>query len=232
MAVFPFEPVPLIIPSASNCLLWMRPDDTRSSNITSSAGRLSAIKNLANNRNLIRNTVTANQPGTGVATINGLNAISFDDDNNRWLTTGLPSTMTDFTFFTVAQKGGSTTQSVIMSQVRFTTNGSGFVSDDGTSAIGLVSGASAVTAPAIFAITGNVATSTRNLYKSSTTIGASGAYDGNITPTFFGTLVATSGSARGGFNMGETIMYNKVLSTAEITRIIRYLANQWGVILI
>jgi len=215
--------------------LWMRPRDTRPSNITSSAGRLSAIKNLANNRNLISNGVTANQPSTGAVTINGLNALGFDNDNNRWLATGLPATMTNFTFFTVAQRVGSSQGIVLggastISIIRFTANSLGFNSDDGTSTLTLASGTSVLTAPAIFAITGNAATSTRNLYKNSATIGTTGAYDGNITPSFFGTAAASSGSARG-FNMGETIMYNKVLSSDEIIRIMRYLANESGVIL-
>jgi hypothetical protein len=143
--------------------------------------------------------------------------------------------MTNFTFFTVVQRvaaqgtvlGGASTISIM----RMTANGLGFNSDDGTSTLALASGTSVVTAPAIFAITGNVATSTRNLYKNSATIGISGAYDGNITPSFFGTASAGSGSARGGFNLGETIMYNKVLSSDEIIRIMRYLANESGVIL-
>ena len=237
MAVFPIEPTPLIIPSASNCLLWMRPSDTRSSNITASAGRLSAIKNLANNRTLINNGVTANQPSTGVETINGLNAIGFDNDNNRWLVTGLPATMSNFTFFTVVQQVVSASQGMVLAGasavqiMRMSASNLGYSSTDGTTAISLTAGASVLTAPAIFAITGNATTSTRNLYKNSPTIGATGAYDGGIVPSFFGTSAAGSGNGRGGFKMGETIMYKSVLSADEITRIMRYLANEWGVIL-
>ena len=231
------EPVPLIIPSASNCLLWIRPQDTRAENMTSSADRLSSIKNLANNRFLINNGVTANQPSTGVETINGLNAIGFDNDNNRWLTTGLPATMTNFTFFTVVQQVVSGTQGLVLSGggtvqiMRMSLTNLGYSSNDGTTTITLAAGTSVLTAPAIFAITGNVATSTRNLYKNSPTIGATGAYDGGMIPNFFGTGAVGSGNARGGFKMGETIMYNKALSADEITRIMQYLSNQSGVIL-
>jgi hypothetical protein len=231
------EPVPLIIPSASNCLLWMRPQDVRAENMTFSGGRLSAIKNLANDRNLISNGVTANQPSTGAVTINGLNAIGFDNDNNRWLTTGLPATMTNFTFFTVVQQVVSGTQGLVLSGggtvqiMRMSLTNLGYSSNDGTTTITLAAGTSVLTAPAIFAITGNVATSTRNLYKNSPTIGATGAYDGGMIPNFFGTGAVGSGNARGGFKMGETIMYNKALSADEITRIMQYLSNQSGVIL-
>jgi hypothetical protein len=237
MAVFPIQPVPLIIPSASNCLLWMRPQDTRAENMTFSGGRLAAIKNLANNRILINNTVTANQPSTGVETINGLNAIGFDNDNNRWLLTGLPASITNFTFFTVVQQVISASQGIVLGgsasvQVaRMSNTNLGYSSTDGTTGVTLAAGTSVFTAPAIFAITGNVATSTRNLYKNSPTIGATGAYDGTVAPGGFGTAQATSGSARGGFKMGETIVYKSVLSADEITTIMRYLANQLGVIL-
>ena len=111
-------------------------------------------------------------------------------------------------------------------------NNLGYTSSDGPTVLTLNSGDSVLTAPAIFAVTANVATSTRNLYKNSATIGVTGVYDGSVAATFFGTGVAVSGSARGGFNLGETIIYNKVLSAAEITTIMQYLANKSGVILI
>jgi hypothetical protein len=215
----------------------MRPDDTRSSNITSSAGRLSAIKNLANNRNLISNGVTANQPSTGAVTINGLNAIGFDNDNNRWLTTGLPAAMTNFTCFTVVQQVVSGIEGRVLGgasgihAIRMTPNNLGYTSTDGTTLITLAAGTSVLTAPAIFAITGNATTLIRNLYKNSATIGATGAYDGGIVPSFFGTGSASSGSAKGGFKMGETIIYKSVLSADEITTIMQYLSNRSGVIL-
>jgi len=232
------QKTPLVIqPNCSNCLLWMRPQDVNAENMTFSGGRLAAIKNLANNRILINNTVTANQPSTGVETINGLNAIGFDNDNNRWLLTGLPASITNFTVFLVVQQLVSATQGIVLGGstsvqvVRMSTTNLGYNSTDGTTGITLAAGASVLTAPAIFAITGNVATSTRNLYKNSATIGATGAYDGAIAPGGFGTATASSGSARGGFKLGETIVYKSVLSADEITTIMRYLANQWGVIL-
>jgi len=237
MAVFPIQPVPLIIPSASNCLLWMRPQDTRAENMTFSAGRLAAIKNLANNRNLINNTVTANQPSTGVETINGLNAIGFDNDNNRWLLTGLPASITNFTVFVVVQQLVSATQGIVfggsasVQTIRMTIGNTGFNTNDGTTGLSLTAGVSVLTAPAIFAITGNATTLIRNLYKNSATIGTTGAYDGGIVPAFFGSAFSGSGNARGGFKMGETIVYKSVLSADEITTIMRYLANQSGVIL-
>lgn len=231
MALFTIEPTPLTIPGA---VLWMRPDDTRSSNMTASVNRLSAIKNLANNRLLIQNPVSSNQPGTGVSTINGLNAIQFDNDNNRWLTTGL-STMTNSTFFIVIQKFIANTQGLISGSdqiMRPTFNDTaGFISNDGTTSITTTSGASLLTTPAILGITCDAASSTRNLYKSSLTINISGGYDGSYNQQFFGTQAASSGSARGGYNQGETVIYNRVLTSTEITKIMRYLANRWGIIL-
>ena len=237
MAASPTEVKPLTIPSASNCILWMRPDDTSSSNMTSSANRLSAIKNLANNRVLISNGTTANQPSTGLVTINGLNALGFDNDNNRWLTTGIPASLTNFTVFAVVQQvvsgaqgvvfGGSSTNQV----VRMTVGNTGFNSTDGTTGLSITAGVSVLTAPAIFAVTANASTSTRNLYKNSATIGTTGTYDGSISATLFGAATGSTGNARGGFNLGETIIYNKALSATEITTIMQFLSNRSGVIL-
>jgi len=237
MAVFPIQPTPLTIASASNCILWMRPDDTSSDNMTFSANRLSAIKNLANNRFLINNGTTANQPSTGLVTINGLNALGFDNDNNRWLNLGIPASLTNFTIFVVVQQAVSGSQGMVFggtntSQVmRMAGNNLGYNSYDTTTSISLSTGVSVLTAPAIFAITANVSTSTRNLYKNSATIAVTGAYDGSISATYFGAATAGTGNARGGFNLGETIIYNKALSAAEITEIMQFLSNRSGVIL-
>lgn len=233
----PTQLTPLTIDSCSNCILWMRPDIITSDNMTFSANRLSAIKNLANNRVLISNGTTANQPSTGLVTINGLNALGFENDNNRWLTTGIPASLTNFTVFAVVQQVVSGTQGVVFGGgasnqiIRMTTGNTGFNSFDGTLGLSLTAGVSVLTAPAIFAVTANVSTSTRNLYKNSATIGATGAYDGSVSATLFGASTAGSGSARGGFNLGETIIYNKALSAAEITAIMQFLSNRSGVIL-
>jgi hypothetical protein len=237
MAVFPIQPTPLTIPSASNCILWMRPDDTSSSNMTSSANRLSAIKNLANNRVLTSNGTTANQPSTGLVTINGLNALGFDNDNNRWLNLGIPAPLTNFTIFVVVQQAVSAAQGIVFGGggsnqvIRMSSTNLGYNSTDGVTGLSITTGVSVLTAPAIFAITGNVSTSTRNLYKNSATIATTGSYDGAITATLFGSAATGSGNARGGFNLGETVIYNKALSATEITAIMQFLSNRSGVIL-
>ena len=231
------QPTPLIIPSCSNCILWMRPDITTSDNMTFSANRLSAIKNLANNRFLINNGTTANQPSTGLVTIGGLNALGFDNDNNRWLNLGIPATSTNFTIFVVVQQAVSASQGIVFGGgatnqvIRMSSTNLGYSSTDGTTGLSITTGVSVLTAPAIFAITANASTSTRNLYKNSATIAVTGAYDGSVTATLFGAATPGTGSARGGFNLGETIIYNKALSAAEITTIMQYLANKSGVIL-
>ena len=236
MAVFPTEPKPLIIPSASNCILWMRPQDTRASNMTTSGGRLSAIKNLANNRILINQTTAARQPASGVVTINGLNALQYDNDNNRWLSTNM-TTLTNLTIFVVVEQFVADVQAHVFAgngteqTIRLGSN-TGFTSNDGSTALALTGGTSIITAPAIFALRADASLLTRNLYKNSATSGTSGVYDGIMGARFFGTNSNAAGGARGGFKQGETIIYNKALSDSEIITIMRYLANQWGVILI
>lgn len=235
MAVFPIEPTPLTISSASNCILWMRPQDTKASNMTTSGGRLSAIKNLANNRILINQTTAAYQPASGVATINGLNALRYDNDNNRWLFTNI-TTLTNLTIFVVVQQFVAGVQAHVFAgtgaeqTIRLGSN-TGFTCNDSSTALGLTGGTSIITEPAILAVRANASLLTRNLYKNSATSGTSGVYDGTMGAQFFGTNANAAGGARGGFNQGETIIYNKALSDSEIITIMRYLANQWGVIL-
>jgi hypothetical protein len=235
MAVSPLEPTPLAIPSASNCILWMRPQDTRSSNMTTSAGRLSAIKNLANNRILINQTTAAYQPASGVATINGLNALQYDNDNNRRLSTNITN-QANLTIFTVIQQFVIGVQAHVFAgtgteqTIRLASN-TGFTCNDGSTALSLVGDTSILTQPAILAVRANASLLTRNLYKNSATAGTSGVYDGNIGAQLFGANSTAASGARGGFNQGETIIYNKALSDSEIITIMRYLANQSGVIL-
>jgi hypothetical protein len=237
MALFTKESTPLTI---SGCIVWMVPSDTRSTNITASGGRLSAIKNLANNRSLINNTVSANQPATGTQTINGLNSIYFDNDNNRWLNTNLSVVIRygTQTMFTVVQAKDSGYSGLVYSgdageqSIRLQTDNTAFNSSDGTIGLTFSGGASYYNAPAILGIVANSNNSTRLLYKNSDTAGVSGTYDGSLGCYYFGTNSPISGFARGGFKLGETIIYNKALSANEITIIVRYLARKWGTILV
>ena len=236
MATSLTEPTPLIIPSCSNCILWIRPQNTEESNMTTSGGRLSAIKNLANNRILINQTNAARQPASGVATIKGLNALQYDNDNNRWLSTNI-TTLTNLTIFVVVEQFVAGVQAHVFAgngaeQTIRLGSDTGFTSNDGSTALGLTGGTSIITAPAILALRADASLLTRNLYKNSATPGTSGVYDGIMGARFFGTNSNAAGGARGGFKQGETIIYNKALSDSEILTIMRYLANEWGVILI
>jgi hypothetical protein len=205
--------------------------------MTSSGGRLSAIKNLANNPALINNAVLANQPAIGTQLINGLNSIYFDNDDNRWLTTGLNIRTGSQTIFAVVQQVNSGTAGLVYAgdaaeqTIRVSSTNLGFTSNDNASTITLASGTSILTSPAILGIVANSSNSTRSLYKNSDTAGASGGFDGTLGCAYFGANAAASGLARGGFKLGETVIYNRVLPASDITKIVRYLAGRWGVIL-
>jgi hypothetical protein len=203
--------------------------------MTTSAGRLSAIKNLANNRILINQVTAAYQPASGVATINGLNALQYDNDNNRRLSTNITN-QANLTIFSVIQQFVTGVQAHVIAgtgaeQTMRLASDNGFTCNDGSTALALTGGTSILTAPAILAVRANASLLTRNLYKNSATAGTSGVYDGLIGTQFFGANGSGASGARGGFNQGETIIYNKALSDSEVLTIMRYLANQWGVIL-
>lgn len=230
MTIFPQTQVPLIV---SGCLLWLKADDQSSASMTASSGRVSALRNFAS-RTAITQATGAAQPSNTV-TIKGLPALGFDNDNERYLNTNIPSTLGNATIFVVVQQAVSGVQGMVTGtggstqSIRMANNNLGYTCLDGTTVITLASGTSVLTSPAIFAVTCDVAGSTRNLYKNSTTVGATGAYDGSIGTLYLGTASSGAGQSRGGFNLGEMAIYNKVLNSTELAQVFSYLGNKWGI---
>jgi hypothetical protein len=46
---------------------------------------------------------------------------------------------------------------------------------------------------------------------------------------YLGTASSGAGQSRGGFNLGEMAIYNKVLNSTELAQVFSYLGNKWGI---
>jgi hypothetical protein len=223
--------VPLIIPG---CSLWMKAKDTSSSNMTVSGGRVASIRNLAGG--YITQGTAAAQPAN-TSFINGFPALSFDADSNRWLNTNIAATLTNCTIFCVVQQEVAASQGMVIGgagaaqTIRMTGNNLGYTSNDLTTTLTLSSGSSVLTEPAIFAVTCDATGSARSLYKNSVTAGTTGAYDGTISPQYIGGG-GVLGAARGGFKLGEMVIFNRQTPADDLLTMLRYLSNDWGIALI
>jgi len=223
--------VPLTIPS---CKLWMIGNDLSQSNMTESAGRVSSIRNLASNAPITQVT-GANQPAN-TGTINGLSAISFDNDNARLFNTNIPA-YTNTTIICVAMVSVLNTQGIVVGgttstrqTMRFNLDASnGFTCGDATSVVTYAPGGNSLNVPKILCVTADVPTTTRNLYQNSfSAVATTGSYNGTLGATLLGAS-GDSSNSRGGFYLGEAIVYNRVLSSTELATVFVYLSNKWGI---
>lgn len=202
--------------------------------ITRSGGRVSVMRNRVNvSANATQPTSSA-QPASGV-TINGKNAIFFDNDNNRFLNSNIGSSLTNATIFVVVQQVVSGALGHIIAgtganqTIRVASGNLGFTSNDGTTTITNSAGPSLLTTPAILALTCDAGGSSRASYLSSLTAQQTGSYDGTIGSQFFGTISSVAGNARGGYSQGESIIANRVYTKQEIALTNFILSRMWGI---
>ena len=84
---------------------WHNAADNSSSSIVSSGGAVSSWLDQSGGGNHLTQGVGANQPATGVETLNGLNLIAFDGDNDYMQETGTSNIadviLSDHTIFLV-----------------------------------------------------------------------------------------------------------------------------------
>ena len=235
--------VPLTIPS---CVGWMDAADTSTSNITSSGGAVSQIANKANSQIPFVQAAGADQPTTGIRTINGLNALDFDGSTEYLSANGLAGLFTgsdkSMTVFSVCQSdapsGGtqqsiwglgysSTTNPIMYQYYLSSTNGITRRDDAGT--IVTISPAiiSGVNVNAIV-FSGTTVSS----YTNATTNASGSAMDvGNITVDRFAIGALLRPTAGQFFNgvISEVIIYNTALTDEQRISIQRYLGNKWGI---
>jgi Bacterial Ig domain/Calx-beta domain len=216
-------------------------DGNNQSSMTQSNGAVTRWSDLSgNNNNLIQNTTNA-QPTTGTVTINGLNAVDFDGSNDKMAMAGNPfgSTINDALVMVVHKVKSTTANGTLFSLSGSTTatnfwqanvpasNGSLNFDTGGNSSPKRVSKAAAFTVNEVSmsGFYGSTSDTVQQVYKNGTLL------IGDAT----GHAVATAGNpAIGGLSsyqntsIGEVVILNGVVSTADRQKLEGYLAHKWG----
>ena len=234
MSTFPITLLPTTIPGLHT---WIDFADT--STITATGNAVSAVRNKANSQITLTQPNAINQPISGVRTINGLNVIDFDGINDFMQFSTNKVVSEPFTLFTLAQVDGAAGQTIMGSQTSATAGQWTLIKNGGF----------AIFQPYAFgsggAASGGVHTynSSPNIHTVSLANGQTikyqlnnGAISADVVLSGYDNAVATAlciGASTGASAfldgaIGEIIVYGSVLSTTDITRVNRYLANKWA----
>lgn len=229
MTAFPIEKTPQTM---SGNILWLDAQDP--STITSSSNLVSLWRDKSNRRNNAVQGTAVNQPSINVNTISGLPAISFNGLNSV-LTGNLAGfSGQPYSIFTVGQRRSSAAFNYFFSSSAMSVN-LGWRADNviyHQMFGGAVNTISAIatpvyTTPTPIILAGTQSSTTRNTYLNSITSA--------VTDTFANDNATATQFSLGFFNLyasidlGEIIIFNRVLSDEERTKIIRYLSKKWGI---
>jgi hypothetical protein len=191
-----------------------------------------------NSRHFVQST-DANKPTFIASAINSLPAIrfngttsflNFSDTTLSWLNNS------SFTIFYVASKtAGASNQYVIGGTATGTRNNlsAGYVSTNtyrfGMEGDNLSTVVPVVTSgrPELYAMTYSIADNSRVIRRNGTVVGlgASGGSLNSMTAQTLGRYLSTFGQ----FDLGELLIYNRVLSAYEITQVERDLLSKWSI---
>jgi hypothetical protein len=229
MTAFPIEKTPQTMPGN---ILWLDAQDP--STITSSSNLVSLWIDKSNRKNNAVQVTTINQPSINVNTISGLPAISFNGLNSV-LTGNLAGfSGQPYSIFTVGQRRSSAAFNYFFSSSSTAVN-LGWRTDNliyhqiFAGAINTISQtiSPTYTTPTPTILAGTQSSTTRKLYVNSITSA--------VTDTLANDNAAATQFSLGFFNvyasidLGEIIIFNRVLSDEERTKIIRYLSKRWGI---
>jgi hypothetical protein len=235
---------PLIIPG---CIAWFDMSDISSTNMISSSGLVSKVMNKVKGGNNLQQATSSAQPKNNTRTINGLPVLEFAHDGTRNDIMMFDSNdLVDqpFTVVLMAQSDSHGTAQAFIGRQTAAIAGQWVLLRNDTYAIfqsylfGSAGGDS-----------GSVHTSNNNpniftvwftdgdklnfkLNNNTATQGATrSGYDNAVaTPLALG---GSNGNSNASASLdgvvGELIIYNRVLTSSEITQINRYLSNKWGI---
>ena len=217
------------VKTITGLLVWL--DATDNSTITSSSGNVTTWSDKSSNG---YNFITyGTSPKTGTISINGLNTIDFGGNTGLYNAT-IPFG-TSYTIFAIGYTGNTNTYARLFHG----TNGDGkllfgglsgnfatFVGNGGWNDINVNSPTTSVTTTSLMCMTTNNTGSGLLPYINGTSMNAKNG----ITVTFTGLYVANfSGGQLWNGPMGETIIYNNVLSVSDREKVEGYLAWKWGI---
>jgi len=234
MSTFPITLLPTTIP-------WLRTwiDFADTSTITATGNAVSAVRNKVNSQITLTQPNAINQPLSGTRTINGLNVVDFDGINDFMQFSTNTVVSEPFTLFIVAQVDGTTGQTIIGRQTAAVA-GQWTITKNGGFAIfqsyAFGSGGSDSGVVHTYNSSPNMHTvslangQTLKYQLNNVALSASVVLNGynNAVGTDLCIGASPGGSAFLDGAIGEIIVYGSVLSTTDITRVNRYLANKWA----
>jgi hypothetical protein len=214
-------------------VVWL--DAADATTITASSGAVSQWRDKSGNNYHVAQGISANQPLTGAATLNGLNVLQFDGSNDSMSNTSVPSSSRPHTYVIVAKEvaGITAVKSLVNSGV---TNILAFFFS-GTSPSRqirtFVSGGGGAGGPNVTTTNDNVlyvmvdgVITQFGVNGSYTTAGGGGTTRGAIF------RVGTNAGANGEFfngTIGEVFYFNATLSDTNRDRLTAYLTAKWGI---
>lgn len=233
MTIFPITKTPITIPS---CILWLDAQDR--STITSSSNLVSLWRDKSGKSNNAAQGVAANQPSIDVNTLGAFPAISFSG-SSRFLSGTLSGfSGQPYSIFTIGQRRSSGIYNYFFSNNQTVSVNLGWRTDTvlyhqtfgGGNNTPSAIATSAYTTPTPLIIAGTQSASTRTLYFNSITAAVNEAYTNtNTGMTQYALGYFGSGGGYANIDLGEVLVFNRVLSSSEITAITRYLSNKWGI---
>ena len=212
----------------ANLALWLDASDT--STITQSAGAVSQWDDKSGNDNHAIQATGAKQPTTGLATINGLNALTLVPNQYMGLTSEISGS--GYTFFVVSAVNDTGTNKLILTG----NSGSPSLQIDGAEQVDIIRTAQA----AILSGTTSVSTSNASIVAAVTTSGDNRTYidgvlsDSNATdPAYTGGINKILANLYNdwGFSgdVGAILIFTRVLTNTEMNQVGNYLADKWGI---
>lgn len=219
----------------SGLQIWA--DASASSSVTLNSGNVSELADLSGNKRHLQEATAANQPAYLTNGRNGRNVVDFGTANGKRLVQSLASAVTiaqphtAFFAFKTPASGGYT----LFDVVNATVDGTGRIIGYGNAATELrleagVGAPATVVADAWYVVV-CVFNGTSSVRRMNTTTGTT--YSAGTRSFSDRLVVGANYGLAGGLRslLGEIGFYNKALSDAEATTVIRYLARKWAVTL-
>lgn len=226
------EPAPFSPINLGNLALWL--DASDESTITESAGAVSQWDDKSGNAYHATQGTGANQLGTKITTLNGLNVLDADGSDFMNLPSGLyPVTNNDMTIFAVAKQNATATERIISAGISGSTRmllqyASGDINFYNNSAFDAVT-------IAIDETNFNIITSYREGSTQSIAVNAGTPVTdsaGSDVPGINQFKIASNPNGSGEFltgNIAEIIIYSTRLSDFQINQVNEYLSEKWAI---
>lgn len=212
---------PLDIPDLAG---WWDASDTTT--ITEASGSVSQIDDKSgNNRNLVQ-SLLADQPATGTATVNGLNVLSYDGDDWLRASTTFATTASGITMVAVMQHIAEDWTTIgVDASVPFV-----YAAQDGSTATNLHNGFTGA-ALRVDGVAQSPVTR-QDVYDSMaeklSVVSVTGVFTGNPSVLFVPLSYPITGF-RPESNWCEAMFYSRQLTTVELGQVEQYLGRKWGV---